>query len=130
MKRKIIQLDLKSFVKRITTSKNLIYVKIRHGKISKDNVKIMIDNYGGCRISRIRERNKITNALGFKECSGTHFMSCGDENGGTFLANILSHYGPNEYFMENGDILSFETDIKIKGEDYLDFDGKKHFTEV
>ena len=130
---KIIKLDLKSFVKRIIKSKNLILFDCNRYTNKKKKVKIVKGNYGGCRIDRIRDRNRITNALGFKECSGISVMSCDDikNTGGTFLADILTNYGKEYYFIENGEILSFEIDIKIESvEGYMGFDGVKHFDKV
>jgi hypothetical protein len=121
------KLELKNFVKRISTSNKLYLVE--DGLACK--VKITKSGYGGFRTDRVSERNKITNALGFKHCEGREFMNCEEKDGsGTYLANVLEDYGKETFFIENGTALSYQTDIQTKGGDYLRFHSKKHFKQV
>lgn len=119
---------MQEFVERITTSNDLVLAEKcrKHWETSK--VFITRCHYGGYRTDRIRDRNSITNTFGFEECRSPKFMSCDDLDGnsGTFLANILSDYGTNYYFIESGEILSFETDVTITGSGYMNFRGVKH----
>lgn len=105
---KVTQLKLEDFVARISKSQNLIHVTNGIGT----RCKIAKAYYGGARTDRLRERNKLTNALGFEKCSGRVFLSAEDleGNGGIFLADIMSNYGKNEFFIENGEAISFQSD--------------------
>lgn len=78
--------------KALLTAKEILY---RDNDIPNNEkwipVKVAKGWYGGARVDRIRERNRVTNALGLTECHGLEFMSLNESNGsGAFLANVLA----------------------------------------
>src|SRR5690606_15277015 len=98
--------DIKEFVQRIQTSKKLWLLEAHQGKRTTWSMKpskVCRSHYvGGC-TDRLAERNRITNFIGMPNVSGSSFWSVDDaqQNSGTFLADVVRHYGANGYvFMD------------------------------
>jgi hypothetical protein len=101
----------------------LEFVSCDNHHVSRDKVTLEIDNYGGARIDRLYDRNKITNALGFKRVLGTLFWSANEDDGcGSFLADIFVRYGKNYYFLVDGKLLPLVCDITTEGRGYTSLD--------
>lgn len=77
---------------------------------------VMVAEYGGMRVDRLGERNRMTNALGFPKVHGRQFLSFEERDGyGTFFADIICHYGKEYYIADpwTGDVFDFDVPEKV-----------------
>ena len=102
----------------------LVYVEPRLSpEHVRKPVRLEIDTYGGARMDRIHDRNKITREFGFPDTRGGRFWSANELDGasGTFLANILAHYGEEHtgWFEIGGEPVPLHVEIEVEGRGYM-----------
>lgn len=120
---RVVKVGMPELVERLQKSKRLWLMDSSNRREWKDAnidpVEVARGNYGGGRTDRIASRNALTNRLGFPKVSGREFYSIGDENGGTFLADMIRYYGADgEYVViDNGDVLNLRHDWELADPD-------------
>jgi hypothetical protein len=88
-----------AFALRLLAATTLIlrrFVTDPHGRsvmVSEENVRLSVSRYGGARVDRLADRNRITNTLGLPRCSGGLFLSVDIGNHGLFLADVIRSLG-------------------------------------
>jgi hypothetical protein len=117
----VAKVSIEEFVQRIQASKKLWLLEAVQGAKTTWSMKpseVCRSNYGGGRTDRLAERNRFTNFIGMPNASGASFWSVDDaqQNGGTFLADVVRHYGVNGYvFMDDNVILDLQHDLSMDG---------------
>lgn len=118
------------FIETVTAASEagtLVYVQPRLSpEHIRKRVKLQVHNYGGARMDRIHDRNKITREFGFPDTRGSKFWSADeiDGSGGTFLANILAFYGREStgWFEIDGVPIPLHSTIEVEGRGYMSLD--------
>lgn len=91
----------------------------------RKHIKLEIDNYGGARMDRIHDRNKITREFGLPDTRGSKFWSLNEPNGsGTFFANVIARYGSNSsgWLEIDGSPVPLHSTIEVEGRGYMSLD--------
>ncbi len=109
-------MERKEFIKTVLEASELGTLEMEDVLLgNKQPCKVCIGEYKGCRLDRLVDRNRLTNAFGFSEVRvrGRRFWSVDDFDGigGTFLADVLRHYGKDYWFVVAGQRLTLHSDL-------------------